>query len=396
MSPVMPTYARAPLAFVEGKGSWLIDERGQRFLDAGAGIAVSILGHAHPRLVEALSDQAERLWHTSNLYRVPGQERLAKMLVDHSFADSVFFTNSGAEAAEAAVKMARRYWHANGKPERNRIVTLHGCFHGRTTAMISATGSDYLTEGFAPLAPGFDQVPPGNIEAMKAAVGSNTAAIFVETVLGEGGIIPLEDRYLRDLRTFCDETGTLLILDEIQCGMGRTGRLFAHQWAGIDPDIMAVAKGIGGGFPLGACLATEKVASTMTAGSHGSTYGGNPLACAVGLAVMEIVSDEEFLAGVRRRAAMFRQRIESVVASHPSVFESVRGSGLMLGIVCHLPAPEVIKAAYAEELLIVPAAKNVVRILPPLNMDNEELAEVASRIERVGARLEGTPDARLH
>lgn len=393
ITEVMPTYARAPLAFVKGEGSWLIDETGRYFLDAGGGIAVAALGHAHPKLVEVLTSQAQQVWHTSNLYRVPNQERLASMLVERSFADSVFFANSGAEAGEAAIKMARRYWHAKGQSERHRIITLSGSFHGRTLAMISATGSPYLTEGFAPLTPGFMQVAPGDLEAARQALDEHAAALFVEPILGEGGIIALEDDYLKGLRRLCDESGALLIVDEVQCGMGRTGRLFAHEWAGISPDIMTIAKGIGGGFPLAACLATEAVASAMTAGSHGSTYGGNPLACAVGAAVLEIVGDPQFLDGVRHRSAIFRQGLESLVATRPSVFESVRGSGLMLGLVCRVPNGELIQMGHEEGILMVAGGQNVVRLLPPLNMSQDELGEVVQRIDRAASRLEASRHA---
>lgn len=387
-SHILPTYERAPMAFVRGEGCWLIDESGERYLDAGAGIAVSILGHAHPALVAALSEQASKLWHTSNLYRIPNQERLADLLVERTFADTAFFTNSGTEATEAAVKMARKYWHHRGEPEKNEIITLNGSFHGRTLAMISAAGAEKLVSGFGPLMPGFEQVEPGDIEAVENAVDERTAAIMVEPILGEGGIVPLPDRYLKALRQLCDERGLLLILDEIQSGMGRTGKLFAHEWAGVEPDIMAIAKGIGGGFPLGACLATSKAAEGMTAGTHGSTYGGNPLACAVGAAVMEIVADESFLEDVRRRAGHLRQGLEALVGSHPDVFEEVRGSGFMLGLACKAKNSDVVEAGFRNKVLTVPAGGNVVRVLPPLNMSVEELAEAARRIGMAAGDLE--------
>lgn len=376
------------MAFVRGEGCWLVDESGERYLDAGAGIAVSILGHAHPALVAALSEQASKLWHTSNLYRIPNQERLADLLVERTFADTVFFTNSGTEATEAAVKMARKYWHHRGEPEKNEIITLNGSFHGRTLAMISAAGAEKLVSGFGPLMPGFKQVEPGDIEEVENAVDERTAAIMVEPILGEGGIVPLPDRYLKALRQLCDERGLLLILDEIQSGMGRTGKLFAHEWAGVEPDIMAIAKGIGGGFPLGACLATSKAAEGMTAGTHGSTYGGNPLACAVGAAVMEIVADESFLEDVRRRAGHLRQGLEAVVGSHPDVFEEVRGSGFMLGLACKAKNSDVVEAGFRNKVLTVPAGGNAVRVLPPLNMSVEELTEAARRIGMAAGDLE--------
>ena len=388
-SNVLPTYDRAPLAFVRGEGCWLTDESEERYLDAGAGVAVSVLGHAHPKLVNALTDQASRLWHTSNLYVIPNQEKLADLLVQRTFADTVFFTNSGTEAMEAAVKMARKYWHHRGSPERNEIIALNGSFHGRTLAMISAAGSKKLVSGFAPLAPGFKRINPEDIQAAEAAVDESTAAIMVEPIIGEGGILPLSDAYMKGLRSLCDEKGILLILDEIQCGMGRTGRLFAHELSGIEPDIMAIAKGIGGGFPLGACLAKADAAAGMTAGTHGSTYGGNPLACAVGAAVLGVVADEEFLEGVRRRAGFLRQRLEAVAGSHPKVFAEVRGTGMMIGMVCKVSNMDVVNAGYRSRILTVPAGDNAVRILPPLNIGDEDVAEIARRIESAAEDLEG-------
>ncbi|WP_112321785.1 aspartate aminotransferase family protein [Oceanibium sediminis] len=388
ISPVMPTYARAPLSFVEGEGPWLKTDSGETYLDMGAGIAVSALGHAHPRLVAALEGQARRLWHTSNLYQIPNQEDLARLLVDHTFADTVFFTNSGTEAMECAVKMARKYFSAKGQPERYRMVTFSGSFHGRTLGMISAAGSEKLVKGFGPMLEGFDHVPFGDHEALKAAIGPETAAIIIEPVLGEGGIKPVPKQCMQGLRDLCDEHGLLLICDEIQCGMGRTGKLFAHEWSGITPDIMAVAKGIGGGFPLGACLATEEAASGMTAGTHGTTYGGNPLACAVGAEVMRVMLEDGFLDRVRQISGRMRQGLEGLVASHPDVFESVRGEGLMLGLVCKAPNADVINAGYAEHLLTVPAAENVIRILPPLNLTDAEVDEALHRLDRAATRVE--------
>ncbi len=347
-SHVLPTYNRAPLAFVRGEGSWLVAEDGQRYLDLGGGIAVNALGHAHPSLVKAVSDQAAKLWHVSNLYRIPEQERLADQLAEHSFAETVFFTNSGTEACELAIKMARKYWSDKGQPERTEIVAFEGAFHGRSTGAIAAAGSEKMTKGFGPLMPGFVHLPFGDHDALRAAITERTAAVIVEPIQGEGGIRVLPDACLKGLRDLCDATGALMILDEVQCGMGRTGRLFAHEWAGITPDIMMVAKGIGGGFPLGAVLATANAASGMVAGTHGSTYGGNPLACAVGTAVMQIVADDAFLAEVGRKGALFRQRLEGLVASHPTVFEGVRGVGLMLGLKCRVPPADVVKAGYAR------------------------------------------------
>ena len=283
---VLPTYNRAPLQFVKGEGSWLIEADGRRFLDLGAGIAVNALGHAHPALVQALTDQAQTLWHVSNLYEIPQQQQLADQLVDNSFADTVFFTNSGTESCELAVKMARKYWYDKGQPEKVEIITFDGAFHGRSSAGIAAAGTEKMTKGFGPLLPGFVHLTFGDMDGLTDAITDKTAAILIEPVQGEGGIRPVPDAEMKALRQICDDAGILLILDEVQCGVGRTGKLFAHEWAGITPDIMMVAKGIGGGFPLGAVLATEEAASGMTAGTHGSTYGGNPLACAVGSAVM--------------------------------------------------------------------------------------------------------------
>ena len=384
---VLPTYNRADLTFVSGEGVWLTEADGRRFLDLGAGIAVNALGHAHPALVRALHEQAQKLWHVSNLYRIPEQEMLADALVAHTFADTVFFTNSGTEACELAVKMARKYWYEKGLPDRTRILTFEGAFHGRSSAAIAAAGSEKMVKGFGPLLPGFTQLPWGDHEAMKAAMGPDVAAILIEPIQGEGGIKPLPDVCLKGLRALCDTTGALLILDEVQCGMGRTGRLFAHEWAGIAPDIMMVAKGIGGGFPLGAVLATEAAASGMTAGTHGSTYGGNPLGCAVGLEVMRHVADPAFLAEVNRKAVLLRQKLEGLVASHPDVFAGVRGSGLMLGLVCRAPNTDVVRAGYAEGVLTVPAAENVVRLLPALTITDAEIAEALARLDRIALRV---------
>jgi acetylornithine/N-succinyldiaminopimelate aminotransferase len=384
--PVLPTYNRAALTFVKGEGSWLVEADGRRFLDLGAGIAVNALGHAHPALVEALTAQAGKLWHVSNLYRIEEQEALARALVEATFADTAFFTNSGTEAAELAIKMARKYWHAKGE-DRDEIVTFEGSFHGRSTGAIAAAGSEKMVKGFGPLMPGFVHVPWGDHERLQNAVGPRTAAIMIEPIQGEGGVRQLPDQCLKGLRDLCDETGALLVLDEVQCGMGRTGRLFAHEWAGVAPDIMMVAKGIGGGFPLGAVLATEAAAAGMTVGTHGSTYGGNPLACAVGLAVMKIVAEPGFLAEVNRKAGLFRQKLEGLVAAHPEVFEEVRGQGMMLGLKCKPANTEVVKAGYEALVLTVPAAENVIRLLPPLNLSDEETAEAADRLDRAAAAV---------
>ena len=384
---VLPTYNRAPLAFERGEGAWAITADGTRYLDLGAGIAVNALGHANPDLVAALTAQAGRIWHVSNLYQIPEQQRLAEMLVDKTFADTVFVTNSGTEAAELAIKMVRHYWFHKGQPERIEILTFEGAFHGRSTGAIAAAGSEKMVKGFGPLMPGFRQLPWGDIAALKAAISDTTAAVMLEPVQGEGGIRPLPEADLREIRALCDQTGALMVLDEVQCGMGRTGKLFAHEWAGITPDIMMVAKGIGGGFPLGAVLATEQAAEGMVAGTHGSTYGGNPLACAVGAKVMEIVADDDFLAEVRRKGGLMRQKLEGLVAAHPEVFEAVRGEGLMLGLKCKVAPADVVKAGYAEHLLTVPAADNVLRLLPPLTITDDEIGEAVARLDRAAGRL---------
>ncbi|MBB04659.1 MAG: acetylornithine transaminase [Pseudooceanicola sp.] len=384
---VLPTYSRAPLHFVKGEGSWLIEEDGRRFLDLGSGIAVAALGHSNPVVVDALTEQAQKLWHVSNLYEIPQQQALADMLVGSTFADTVFFTNSGTEATELAVKMVRKYWYEKGQPDRVEIITFTGAFHGRSSAAIAAAPSEKMVKGFGPLLPGFHQVPWGDMEAAKAAVSDKTAAILVEPVQGEGGINVMPDADMKALRQLCDETGTLLVLDEIQCGMGRTGRLFAHEWCGVTPDVMLVAKGIGGGFPLGAVLATEEAASGMVAGTHGSTYGGNPLGCAVGLAVVGAITAEGFLSEVQRKSALLRQKLEGLVAENPEVYESVRGSGFMLGIKCKASNTDVLTAAYAEELITVPAADNVIRLLPALTLSEDEIAEAITRLDKTARRV---------
>ncbi|PUB10724.1 aspartate aminotransferase family protein [Yoonia sediminilitoris] len=383
---ILPTYARAPLTFISGEGSWLTEADGRRFLDFGAGIAVNVLGHAHPALVAALTEQAKTLWHVSNLYNIPAQQKLADALVDKTFADTVFFTNSGTEACELAVKMARKYWFDKGS-DRTDIITFSGSFHGRSSAGIAAAGSEKMTKGFGPLLPGFIHLEFGDHEALNAAANDRVAAIMVEPVQGEGGIRPLPDACLKGLRDLCDTHGILLILDEVQCGMGRTGKLFAHEWAGITPDIMMIAKGIGGGFPLGGVLATQEAASGMTAGTHGSTYGGNPLACAVGAKVLEIVGDDAFMSDVNRKAGLLRQKLESLVDGNPDVFESVRGSGLMLGLKCKVANSDVVNAGYANGLLTVPAADNVVRLLPALNIGEDDIEMAVEKLENAAQQI---------
>ncbi|MGB5863622.1 MAG: aspartate aminotransferase family protein [Sulfitobacter sp.] len=387
IASVLPTYSRAPLSFVKGEGTWLIEADGRRFLDLGAGIAVNALGHAHPNLTAALTAQAGALWHTSNLYHIPQQQALADKLVAHTFADTVFFTNSGTEACELAVKMARKYFYDKDQPERVEIITFSGSFHGRSSAGIAAAGSEKMTKGFGPLLGGFKHLEFGDHAALTAAITDKTCAVMVEPVQGEGGIRPLPDACLKGLRDLCDAHGVLMILDEVQCGVGRTGKLFAHEWSGVTPDIMMVAKGIGGGFPLGAVLATEDAASGMTAGTHGSTYGGNPLGCAVGCAVLDIVADPAFLAEVNRKAGLLRQKLEGLVGSHQDVFENVRGAGLMLGLKCNVAPADLVSAGYAHEVITVPAADNVVRLLPPLTITDDEIAEAVTRLDRAAASL---------
>ena len=381
------TYARAPMRFERGEGVWLITETGERYLDFAAGVAVNSLGHAHPHLVETLKAQAEKLWHTSNLYESPGQEKLARRLIDNTFADKVFFTNSGAEALECAIKTARRYHYSKGHPEKFHIITFEGAFHGRTIATIAAGGQQKYIDGFGPKAPGFDQVPFEDMDAVKDAITDATAGILLEPVQGEGGLRSFSKEFLRDIRTLCDEHGLLLLLDEVQCGVGRTGKLFAHEHAGITPDIMAVAKGIGGGFPMGACLATTEAASGMVTGTHGSTYGGNPLAMAVGNAVLDVVLADGFLQHVNDVSLVFRQGLASLKDRFPEVIEDIRGQGLMIGIKAKLPAGDLLGEMRGQKLLAVLAGDNVVRLLPPLVTTAEEAREGLTRLEKAAEAL---------
>ena len=381
-SALMPVFARAGLAFERGEGCWLVTEGGERYLDFAAGIAVNSLGHAHPHLVEALKAQAEKLWHVSNLYGIPEGERLARRLVERTFADVVFFTNSGAEALEASIKLARKHFHANGQPERYRLITFEGAFHGRTLATIAAGGQAKYLEGFGPKVEGFDQVPFADLAAVEAAIGPETAGVLVEPLQGEGGVRVFPPAALRALREICDREGLLLVVDEVQSGVGRTGKLFAYEHAGVRPDVMAIAKGIGGGFPLGACLATREAADGMTAGVHGSTFGGNPLAMAVGNAVLDVVLEPGFLDHVARMGLLFRQRLAQVVDAHPMTVGEVRGEGLLLGLRCLVPNTDVVAALRDERLLTVGAGDNVVRLLPPLVVTENEIAEAVERIDR--------------
>jgi acetylornithine/N-succinyldiaminopimelate aminotransferase len=382
------TFARADIVFERGEGAWLYDEAGERYLDFAAGVAVNVLGHCHPHLVEAIKRQAERLWHTSNLYRVKEQERLGDRLCALSFADRAFFCNSGAEALEGAIKTARRYHYANGAPERVRIIAMEGAFHGRTLATLAAGGQKKYLEGFGPVAGGFDHVPFADLAALKAVAGPETAAVLVEAIQGEGGVRPVPSAFLRDLRAFCDEAGILMIFDEVQTGIGRTGRLFAYEWSGVTPDIMALAKGLGGGFPIGAILATEEAAAAMTPGSHGSTFGGNPLAMAVANAVIDVVAEPAFLEQVRANGLKLKQSAAAVIDGHPDVFETIRGEGLLLGIRCRAPAGDIVAALRAEKMLVASAGDNVVRFIPPLNIGDAEIAEAVGRLDAAARRVE--------
>nr|WP_205305223.1 aspartate aminotransferase family protein [Parvibaculum indicum] len=385
----MPTYARADLEFEKGEGSYLLTASGERYLDFGAGIAVNVLGHANPGLVAALNDQAQKVWHTSNIYRIPGQERLARRLVEATFADTVFFTNSGGEALECAIKMARKYHAASGHPERYELITMEGAFHGRTLATIAAGGQKKYLEGFGPVTPGFPQVPFDDLKALKEAIGPATAGVLIEPIQGEGGIRPLPYGDLRQIREICDEAGILLVLDEVQTGVGRTGKLFAHELASIAPDIMAIAKALGGGFPVGACLATEEAAKGMTAGTHGSTFGGNPLAMAVANAVLDQVLADGFIEHVNELGRTLRQKLARLADEHPDIIEGVRGEGLMLGIKCKVPNTDLVAAARSEHLLVVGAGDNTVRLLPPLNIGDEEVEEAIDKLSKACTALDG-------
>jgi len=383
---VMPTYGRYDVAFERGEGVYLIAEDGRRYLDFAAGIAVNSLGHAHPHLVKALQDQAAKLWHTSNLYRSPSQARLAERLVAASFADTVFFCNSGVEAIEGGIKLCRRYHSAGGNPERWRIITFDGAFHGRTLSALAAANNPKYLDGFGPKVDGFDNVAFNNLNEVRAAVTDETAAILIEPVQGEGGIRKADLQFLKDLRAVCDEFGLLLFLDEVQCGMGRTGRLFAYEWAEIEPDVVAAAKGIGSGFPMGAVLAREVAARGMVPGVHGTTFGGNQLAMAVGNAVMDVMLADGFMERVCEQGQALYGRLTAIVKMFPEVFRAVRGAGLMLGLECVVPAVEMVNRLRGAGLLTVPAAENVVRILPPLIIDQSHVDEAAAIIERTAAK----------
>ena len=384
----MPTYPRVDLAFERGEGAWLIATDGERYLDFTSGVAVNALGHSHPQVVAALAEQAKKLIHVSNLYRIPEGERLAERLCEASFADTVFFANSGAEALECTIKMARKYHSAGGAPERYRIVTFEGAFHGRTLATLAAGGQKKHLDGFGPVMDGFDQVPFGDLDAVKRAIGPATAAILVEPVQGEGGVRVVPLSFLRALRQLCDDRGLLLMFDEVQTGVGRTGDLWAYERTGISPDVMALAKALGGGFPIGACLATAEAARGMTAGTHGSTFGGNPLAMAAGNAVLDVVLTPGFLDRVRKNALLLKQRLAELKDRHAAVISEVRGEGLLIGLRAAIPNGELVDALRAEKLLTVGAGDNVVRLLPPLIVSPVEIADAVERIDRACSKLE--------
>ena len=387
-SVLVPTYARAPVAFERGEGPWAITADGTRYLDFGAGIAVNALGHAHPHLVKTLTEQAGKIWHTSNLYGAPDGERLARRLCEATFAERVFFTNSGAEANECAIKMARKYHAAKGHPERYRIITFEGAFHGRTLATIAAGGQQKYIDGFGPKVDGFDQVPFDDEKALRAAITPETAALMIEPIQGEGGLRSVPARFLKLLRELCDEQGLMLIFDEIQTGVGRTGKFFAHEQYGVAPDIMSIAKGIGGGFPMGACLATEEAASGMTLGTHGTTFGGNPLAMAVGNAVLDVVLAPGFIDRVSQIALRLKQSLAELKDKHPEVIAEIRGEGLMLGLKLHTLNTDFVNEARAHGLLVVGAGDNVVRLLPPLIITEADVAEAVSRLDKTAGAIE--------
>jgi acetylornithine/N-succinyldiaminopimelate aminotransferase len=390
---LLPTYARVNLAFERGEGVWLVATDGERYLDFTSGVAVNALGHAHPRMIAALTAQVQKLWHVSNLYQVPEAERVAQRLCDASFADVVFFCNSGAEAMECTIKMARKYHAANGAPERYRIITFEGAFHGRTLATLAAGGQKKYIEGFGPVVEGFDQVPFADLEVTKAAITPATGAILIEPIMGEGGVRVVEPSFLRALRELCDRHGLLLLLDEVQTGMGRAGELFAHQRVGVEPDIMGLAKALGGGFPVGACLAKREAAKGMTTGTHGSTFGGNPLAMSAANAVLDVMLEPGFLERVRRTGLFFKQRLAEIKDHYPAIISEVRGEGLLIGVRAVVPAGELVDALRAEKMIAVAAGDNVVRLLPPLIISEAEISEGVDRLGRACARLARAQEA---
>jgi acetylornithine/N-succinyldiaminopimelate aminotransferase len=384
---VLPTYNRAPVSFSRGEGCHVFTEQGEAYLDFGAGVAVTSCGHSHPALIKALTEQAQKIWHTSNIYQMPGQQALAEKLIARTFAETVFFCNSGAEALECAIKMARKHFAAKGDPERYHIITFEGAFHGRTTATIAAGGQQKYIDGFGPKAPGFVQVPFGDHKALEAAITPQTAGILIEPVQGEGGIRPVPPQCLKGLRDLCDKHGLLLMFDEVQCGMGRTGKLFAHEWAGITPDIMAIAKGLGGGFPVGACLATANAASGMTAGTHGSTFGGNPLATSVASAVLDVVTADGFLDNVKEQAVYLKQKLARLKDEHADIIEDIRGEGLMMGIKCKVLNTALQAAALDNKMLVIGAGDNVVRLLPPLIITRKDVDEAVDKLDKACRQL---------
>ena len=388
---LLPVFARVDLAFERGEGAWLIATNGDRYLDFTSGVAVNSLGHAHPHLVKALQEQATKLWHMSNLFKSPDGERLAARLCEQSFADYVFFANSGAEAMEGAIKITRKYHAAKGHPERYRIITFEGAFHGRTLATLAATGSAKYLEGFSPPMDGFDQVPLGDLEAVKKAIGPHTAGILIEPVQGEGGVRTAPLSFYKALRQLCDDHGLLLVVDEVQTGMGRTGDLFAHRWLGVTPDVMSLAKALGGGFPIGAVLATAEAASGMTPGSHGSTFGGNPLAVAAANAVLDVMLAPGFFEHVRRMSLLLKQKLAAVVDRHPDIISEIRGEGLLIGVKAVVPSGDLVAALREQKLLTVGAGDNVVRFLPPLIVSEAEIEQSVEMLDRACAALSGGP-----
>jgi acetylornithine/N-succinyldiaminopimelate aminotransferase len=388
-SHLLPVFARVDLAFERGEGAWLIATNGERYLDFTSGVAVNALGHAHPHLVQALQEQATKLWHMSNLFKSPDGDRLAARLCEHSFADYVFFANSGAEAMECAIKITRKYHAAKGHPERYRIITFEGAFHGRTLATLAATGSAKYLDGFGPAMEGFDQVALGDLEAVKRAIGPHTAGILIEPVQGEGGVRTAPLSFYKALRQLCDDNGLLLVFDEVQTGMGRTGDLFAYRWVGVEPDVMSLAKALGGGFPIGACLATADAAAGMTPGSHGSTFGGNPLAIAAGNAVLDVMLAPGFFEHARRMSLLLKQKLGAVIDRHPDVISEVRGEGLLIGVKAVVPSTDLVAALRDEKLLTVGAGDNVVRLLPPLIVAETEIEEAVQRLDRACTALSG-------
>jgi acetylornithine/N-succinyldiaminopimelate aminotransferase len=395
-SHLLATYSRVDLAFERGEGAWLIAANGERYLDFASGVAVNALGHAHPHLVAAVTEQARRLWHVSNLYRIPESERVAERLCAASFADLVFFCNSGAEAMECAIKMARKYHSAGGDSQRYRIITFEGAFHGRTLATLAAGGQKKYLEGFGPVVEGFDQMPFGDLSATRDAIGPETAAILIEPIMGEGGVRVVAPEFLRALRGLCDQHGLLLVLDEVQTGMGRTGELFAYERCGVRPDIMALAKALGGGFPLGACLATREAAKGMATGTHGSTFGGNPLAMAAAGAVLDVMLADGFLERVRRTSLILKQKLAAIRDRYPAVIAEIRGEGLLIGIRAAVPSSELVSELHKEKMITVAAGDNVVRLLPPLIVTEEEVGEAVERLDRACGRICQTLEEQPH